>query len=122
MSLLFKYTIMAKNFTVSVRNGKSTAVEHIFTFQGDTQPLSSRQIMSLTQGRKSSGFIRVFSESKLSIGVEGDSENGRGTYVMFDGDWYEVVSGDTWNSQISELKDINHYEYNAEYRSKEVIT
>jgi hypothetical protein len=119
MSLPFKYDVTGRNWVVTTRNNKSTVTGTNFIFQGDTQPVSSREILALTEGRISSGMIRVFSESALVVSTEGDSTKGKGTYVLFEGKWYEVAREASWNSKIPELKSINHYEYTAEYRCLE---
>ncbi len=120
MSLLFKYEVEAKNFTSTSRNGKRSATSSSITFDGDTQPINSRDTLALTEGRISSGMIRVFSETPLIVSTEGDSESGKGTYVLFESKWYEVVSEVSWNTKASELESLNHYEYIAEYREKEI--
>lgn len=121
MSLLFKYDVTGKNFIVSSRNGKRSAVAGTsFIFQGDTQALTSREVISLTEGRISSGMIVVLSETPLKVSTEGVSESARGTYVLFEGKWYEVVSEASANTKVSELECLDHYEYNAEYRELEV--
>jgi hypothetical protein len=120
MSLLFKYDVTGKNFTVSSRNGKRTAVAGIpFIFQGDTQALTSREVIALTTGRLSSGMIVVLSEIPLKVSTEGVSESTKGTYVLFEEKWYEVVNEASANTKVSELECLNHYEYNAEYRELE---
>lgn len=116
MSLLFKYTVSGKNFTQSRRNGKSVVVETPITFEGDVQPLSSREIVSLTSGRLSTGMVVVLSETELVVPVEGDPTKSKGTYVLFEGKWYECVTEASSNTPVPELADLNHYEYNAEYR------
>ena len=116
MSLLFKYPVTGKDFTVTKRNGKTTAIGTPFIFQGDTQPLSDRETIAVTAGRLSSGMIVVLSEISLVVSTEDDSEKARGTYVLYEGKWYEVVSETSSNTQASELQSLNHYEYNAEYR------
>lgn len=120
VSLPFKYPVTGKNFTVTTRNGRRTAIGTPFVFQGDTQPVLSREALALTEGRLSSGVIVVLSEEVLKISTEGESDSSKGTYVLFEGKWYEVVSEASANSPISEIKSINHYEYIAEYREKEV--
>jgi hypothetical protein len=121
MSLLFKYLVTGKNFTTTTRNGKRTATPITFTFQGDTQPLSSRETVALTAGRISSGMIVVLSETPLVISTEGASDSARGTYVLFEGKWYEVTGGASANTPVSELMSINHYEYTAEYRKLDTV-
>jgi hypothetical protein len=121
MSLIWKYPVNAKNFTKVRRNNQTSFKEVPFVFQGDVQPMKSRDIVSLTQGRLSSGMVHVFSETKLVISKEGSTTESRGTYVLFEDaegevGWYEIVSGNSFNSKIEEVKDINHYEYFAEYR------
>ena len=116
MSLLFKYTVTGKNYTYSERNGKRSETAEDITFQGQLQPLSSRDIVSITAGRLSSGMLRVFSEEELIIPTEGVPSKGKGTYVLYRGKWYECVSAAEWQSNISELEEIDHFEYLAEYR------
>lgn len=117
MSLLFKYPVTGKNFTVTTRNGKRSILnQDPFIFQGDTQPLSDRETLALTAGRISSGMIVVFSEISLVVSIEGNSESARGTYVLYEGKWYEVTGETSSNTKVPELQSINHYEYNAEYR------
>lgn len=120
MSLLFKYPISGKNFSTTSRNGRRVADEKAFTFDGDIQPISSRTTLALTAGRISSGMVRVFSEISLVVATEGDSETAKGSYVLHEGSWYEIVTEASWNSKSPELESINHYDYYAEYREKEV--
>ena len=117
MSLLFKYLVSGKNFTTKIRNGKRSDLNaDPFTFQGDTQALSDRETLALTGGRISSGMIVVFSEIPLIVSIEDNSEKTRGTYVLYEGKWYEIVSETSSNTKVPELQSINHYEYTAEYR------
>ena len=121
MSLLFKYPVTGKNFAVTTRNGRRSDLSEIpFVFQGDTQPLSDRETIAVTAGRLSSGMIVVFSEISLKVSTEGDSESARGTYVLYEGKWYEVVSETSSNTKAPELQSLNHYEYNAEYRELDI--
>lgn len=117
MSLLFKYPVSAKDFTTKTRGGRTATVAGtVYTFQGDTQPMNSRDILALTEGRISTGMIRVFSETALTVSTEGAGATAKGTYVLFEGKWYEITQETSWNSQSAELTSINHYEYVAEYR------
>jgi len=120
VSLLFKYPVTGKNFSSTSRNGRRSITSTAFEFQGDTQPLSSREVIALTEGRLSSGMILVLSEVPLKVSTEGDSEKAKGTYVLFEGKWYEVVTEASANTKVPELQSINHYEYNAEFRELEV--
>lgn len=122
MSLLFSYDVTGKNFSAVKRNGKRVSVSSDpFTFKGDTQPLSDRETIALTSGRLSSGMIVVLSEIPLNVSVEGSSVSSRGTYVLYEGKWYEVVSETSSNTKVAALARLNHYEYNAEYRELDVV-
>jgi len=119
MSLLFSYEVSAKNFVTTERNGRRSSSESPFIFQGDVQPATSQESLALTGGRLSSGIVVVFSEIPLNISKEGDSESAKGTYVLFEGKWYEVISLAASQTKAAELVSLNHYEYTAEYRELE---
>lgn len=120
MSLLFSHVIYGKNAITEEYQGRREISENSFTFDGDIQPVTSRQTLAVTEGRISSGLIRVFSETALTISTEGDTEKARGTYVLFEGKWYEIILEASWNSKNPEVESINHYDYYAEYREKDV--
>lgn len=122
MSLLFKRIQYAKNLILTERYGKNTWADDPFTFMGNIQPLTAPEIVAKTEGRISTGMVRVFSESKLQISLEWDSpEAGKGTYVQFKGFWYECYHEINWDSGFTQFRELDHYEYMAEIREKIIV-
>lgn len=122
MSLLFKKKQYAKNLILNERFGKSEWEDDPFEFVGNIQALTAPEIINMTEGRISTGMIRVFSETKLQISLEWNAPaSAKGTYVQFKGFWYECYHEIDWDSGLPEFKTLDHYEYMAEIREKVIV-
>ena len=109
MSILFPKTINYKQISGTYVNGVFQKTEIESTFEGDVQPLSGKELISLNIGREDRGKIKIYANASLNIAIEGT--NNSGDMIIFDNAEWEIIAKMTHDNDI-----ISHWKYIAEYR------
>ena len=73
MSTLFPRTISYKHRTAELVNGVWEFSETDGTFTGSVQPLTGKELQFLPEGRRDIGLMKVYSNTPLSVSVEGST-------------------------------------------------
>lgn len=106
MSTLFPRTISYKHRTVELVNGVWEFSETDGTFTGSVQPLTGKELQFLPEGRRDIGLMKVYSNTPLSVSVEGS--NTPGDIVIWAGRKWEIIRELVFANDL-----INHYKYIA---------
>jgi hypothetical protein len=106
MSTLFPRTISYKHRASELVNGVWEFSETDGTFTGSVQPLTAKELQFLTEGRRDIGLMKVYSNTPLSVSVEGS--NTPGDVVLWAGRKWEIIRELVFANDI-----INHYKYIA---------
>ena len=106
MSTLFQRTISYKHRTAELVNGVSEFSETDGTFTGSVQPLTGKELQFLPEGRRDIGLMKVYSNTPLSVSVEGS--NTPGDVVIWAGRKWEIIRELVFANDL-----INHYKYIA---------
>jgi hypothetical protein len=106
MSTLFPRTIGYKHRTAELVNGVWEFSETDGTFSGSVQPLTGKELQFLPEGRRDIGLMKVYSNTPLSVSVEGS--NTPGDIVIWAGRKWEIIRELVFANDI-----INHYKYIA---------
>lgn len=113
MGTLFPKTINYKQISVSYVEGVAqTPVEVDSTFKGSVQPMSGKDVELLEIGREDRGKVKVYSSTKLTVGVE-DDDTKPGDVVIWEGQKWEIIQEMQFQNDL-----IPHYKYVAEYRGE----
>ena len=89
MSTLFPRTISYKHRTAELVNGVWEFSETDGTFTGSVQPLTGKELQFLPEGRRDIGLMKVYSNTPLSVSVEGS--NTPGDVVIWAGRKWEII-------------------------------
>ena len=106
MSTLFPRTISYKHRTAELVNGVWEFSETDGTFTGSVQPLTGKELQFLPEGRRDIGLMKVYSNTPLSVSVEGS--NTPGDVVIWAGRKWEIIRQLVFANDL-----INHYKYIA---------
>ena len=106
MSTLFPRTISYKHRTAELVNGVWEFSETDGTFTGSVQPLTGKELQFLPEGRRDIGLMKVYSNTPLSVSVEGS--NTPGDVVIWAGRKWEIIRELVFANDL-----INHYKYIA---------
>ena len=106
MSTLFPRTISYKHRTAELVNGVWEFSETDGTFTGSVQPLTGKELQFLPEGRRDIGLMKVYSNTPLSVSVEGS--NIPGDVVIWAGRKWEIIRELVFANDL-----INHYKYIA---------
>lgn len=106
MSTLFPRTIGYKHRTAELVNGVWEFIETDGTFTGSVQPLTGKELQFLPEGRRDIGLMKVYSNTPLSVSVEGS--NTPGDVVIWAGRKWEIIRELVFANDL-----INHYKYIA---------
>ena len=106
MSTLFPRTINYKHRTAELVNGVWEFSETDGTFTGSVQPLTGKELQFLPEGRRDIGLMKVYSNTPLSVSVEGS--NTPGDVVIWSGRKWEIIRELVFANDL-----INHYKYIA---------
>ena len=106
MSTLFPRTINYKHRTAELVNGVWEFSETDGTFSGSVQPLTGKELQFLPEGRRDIGLMKVYSNTPLSVSVEGS--NTPGDIVIWAGRKWEIIRELVFANDL-----INHYKYIA---------
>ena len=106
MSTLFLRTISYKHRTAELVNGVWEFSETDGTFTGSVQPLTGKELQFLPEGRRDIGLMKVYSNTPLSVSVEGS--NTPGDVVIWAGRKWEIIRELVFANDL-----INHYKYIA---------
>lgn len=106
MSTLFQRTISYKHRTADLVNGVWEFSETDGTFTGSVQPLTGKELQFLPEGRRDIGLMKVYSNTPLSVSVEGS--NTPGDVVIWAGRKWEIIRELVFANDL-----INHYKYIA---------
>lgn len=106
MSTLFPRTIGYKHRTAELVNGVWEFSETDGTFTGSVQPLTGKELQFLPEGRRDIGLMKVYSNTPLSVSVEGS--NTPGDIVIWAGRKWEIIRELVFANDL-----INHYKYIA---------
>lgn len=106
MSTLFPRTIIYKHRTAELVNGVWEFSETDGTFTGSVQPLTGKELQFLPEGRRDIGLMKVYSNTPLSVSVEGS--NTPGDVVIWSGRKWEIIRELVFANDL-----INHYKYIA---------
>ena len=106
MSTLFQRTISYKHRTAELVNGVWEFSETDGTFTGSVQPLTGKELQFLPEGRRDIGLMKVYSNTPLSVSVEGS--NTPGDIVIWAGRKWEIIRELVFANDL-----INHYKYIA---------
>lgn len=106
MSTLFQRTISYKHRTAELVNGVWEFSETDGTFTGSVQPLTGKELQFLPEGRRDIGLMKVYSNTPLSVSVEGS--NTPGDVVIWAGRKWEIIRELVFANDL-----INHYKYIA---------
>lgn len=106
MSTLFPRTISYKRRTAELVNGVWEFSETDGTFTGSVQPVNGKDLQFLPEGRRDIGLMKVYSNTPLSVSVEGS--NTPGDIVLWAGRKWEIIRELVFANDI-----INHYKYIA---------
>ena len=106
MSTLFPRTIGYKHRTAELVNGVWEFSETDGTFTGSVQPLTGKELQFLPEGRRDIGLMKVYSNTPLSVSVEGS--NTPGDVVIWAGRKWEIIRELVFANDL-----INHYKYIA---------
>ena len=106
MSTLFQRTISYKHRTAELVNGVWEFSETDGTFTGSVQPLTGKELQFLPEGRRDIGLMKVYSNTPLSVSVEGS--NTPGDVVIWAGRKWEIIRDLVFANDL-----INHYKYIA---------
>ena len=106
MSTLFPRTISYKHRTAELVNGVWEFSETDGTFTGSVQPLTGKELQFLPEGRRDIGLMKVYSNTPLSVSVEGS--NTPGDVVIWSGRKWEIIRELVFANDV-----INHYKYIA---------
>ncbi len=101
MSTLFPIQIDIIVRTSTLTRGEYVVTETPGTITGSVQPLPNRadkDMKDLPTGRVDYGRLRVYTSSRLKVGVEGGA--GVGDIVVWEGYRYEVVREITYQMRI----------------------
>lgn len=110
--ILFPKQIRALRVTGGYVRGEWVEDTHSeFTFIGDCQPYSYKDLLTLEVGRKDIGQLKVFSSMPLKVGLEGTPNSG--DLVIWEGKVWEIVQEDAHQMSV-----LPHYRYRAEYRKE----
>lgn len=111
MSTLFPKTISYKQVTGSYVNGVWTPIEADSTFEGSVQPMTGKDLVSLVVGREDLGKVKVYSDSKLNVSLEGSNKSG--DKIIWQGQIWEIIQELQYQNDL-----IPHYKYIGEYRGE----
>lgn len=106
MSTLFPRTISYKHRNAELVNGVWEFSETDGTFTGSVQPLTGKELQFLPEGRRDIGLMKVYSNTPLSVSVEGS--NTPGDVVIWAGRKWEIIRELVFANDL-----INHYKYIA---------
>ena len=106
MSTLFPRTIGYKHRNAELVNGVWEFSETDGTFTGSVQPLTGKELQFLPEGRRDIGLMKVYSNTPLSVSVEGS--NTPGDIVIWAGRKWEIIRELVFANDL-----INHYKYIA---------
>lgn len=106
MSTLFPRIISYKHRTAELVNGVWEFSETDGTFTGSVQPLTGKELQFLPEGRRDIGLMKVYSNTPLSVSVEGS--NTPGDVVIWAGRKWEIIRELVFANDL-----INHYKYIA---------
>ena len=106
MSTLFHRTISYKHRTAELVNGVWEFSETDGTFTGSVQPLTGKELQFLPEGRRDIGLMKIYSNTPLSVSVEGS--NTPGDVVIWAGRKWEIIRELVFANDL-----INHYKYIA---------
>ena len=106
MSTLFPRNISYRHRTAELVNGVWEFSETDGTFTGSVQPLTGKELQFLPEGRRDIGLMKVYSNTPLSVSVEGS--NTPGDIVIWAGRKWEIIRELVFANDI-----INHYKYIA---------
>ena len=107
MSTLFPRTISYKHRTAELVNGVwEFSDTEDGTFTGSVQPLTGKELQFLPEGRCDIGLMKVYSNTPLSVSVEGS--NTPGDIVIWAGRKWEIIRELVFANDL-----INHYKYIA---------
>jgi hypothetical protein len=82
------------------------------TFNGTIQPVSGKDLEIFPDGRRDEGVVKVFSGSKLNVGIEGTKYSG--DVVFYGGHKWEITRALPFQNNV-----IPHYKYFAEFRGNQ---
>lgn len=108
MSTLFPKTITYVQRTATLSDGVWSETETSSTFVGSVQPVSGKDTQFLPEGRRDTGLVKVYSNTALSVSIEG--ENKPGDIVIWCGKKWEIIQELSYQNDL-----INHYKYLAAY-------
>ena len=115
MSTLFPTTITYETHGIGKRvngiyePGKTTTS----TFAGSVQPMSGKEIESLSVGRQDTGKVKIYSNIQLAVSTQGETTIEPGAVVLWDGKKWEVIQEFGYFNGL-----IPHYKYIGEYRDE----
>jgi hypothetical protein len=108
MSVLFPKTISAIRLTFTRVKGKPVYTPAAFTFIGNVQPTSGKQIENLPVAINNKGAVKVYSNDPLIVATEGGDTTG--DIVIYNGKQWQVIYEMPYQNDL-----INHYKYIAQY-------
>lgn len=82
-----------------------------FYIRGSVQPITGKDMDSLPIGRSDIGRVKLYTSTKLEVGVTGSDNTG--DLIQYDGRVWEVIQESTYANGL-----IAHYKYIAEYREE----
>lgn len=111
MSTLFPKTILYKQVTGSYVSGVWTPSEGDSTFEGSVQPVTGKDLVNLNVGREDRGKVKVYSDTKLNVSLEGTNKSG--DKVIWQDQIWELIQELQYQNGL-----VPHYKYIGEYRGE----
>jgi len=108
MSTLFPHTIAVLHRTGARVSGKWTESSTATNITGSVQPLNGKDLQFLPEGRRDTGLVKVYSNTALSVSIEGTDTPG--DVVIWGGKKWEVIQELVFANGL-----IDHYKYLAAY-------
>ena len=115
MSTLFPHTIAVLHRTGARVSGKWTESSSTTSITGSVQPLNGKDLQFLPEGRRDTGLCKVYSNTPLSVSIEGSETPG--DVVIWAGKKWEVIQELVFANGL-----IDHYTYIAAYIGEEDVT
>lgn len=106
------YTVKTKSSGSFVKGKWVDGTESSTTYSLNCQPVTGKELETLSIGAKNIGKIKVYGDIELNITDEKTQQVG--DKIVFFGKDYELISKEKWQSDL-----INHYKYYGELRLEE---
>jgi hypothetical protein len=111
MTVLPRNTINYYVVTTTIAYGVATKVETASTFIGSVQPITGKDLESMSSGRTDVGMVKAYSDTKLNVSLEGVDHPG--DIIVWQGQRWECVKESIYQNGL-----VPHYKYFCEYRGE----